>query len=88
MRWILVLLHLVAAAVALVFLVLAVLYIAVAAGALWTNQVAGTVILLVPGLGIGWLAIRMLLGLRASFIRRHRRWLVERALPRARIVQR
>jgi hypothetical protein len=88
MRWILVLLHLVAAAVALVFLVLAALYIAVAAAALCTNQVAGTVILLVPGGGLGWLAIRVLLGLRASFNRRHRRWMVERALPRARIVQR
>ena len=88
MRWILVLLHLVAAAAVLVFLVLGVLYIAVAAGALCTNQVAGTVVLLVPGVGISWLAIRMLLGLRASFNRRRRRWLVERALPRARIVQR
>lgn len=88
MRWILVLLHLIAAAAVLVFLVLAALYIAVAACMLCADQVVRTVTVLGTGGGISGLAIRMLLGLRASFSRRHRRWLVERAVPRARIVQR
>jgi len=88
MRWVLALLHLIAAVVVLVFLVLAALIIAASACTLCANQVVRTVIVLVTGGGIGWLAIRMLLGLHANFSRQHRRWLVERALPRARIVLR
>jgi hypothetical protein len=76
-----VVLQTVAAAVALVFAVLAVIFVARSAWALWVDQLAGTVALLVIGAGVGYGAVRLGVGLRDVLTRR-------RALPRARIVRR
>lgn len=88
------LLHLVAAAVALLFIALAPICFVLGGWALWRADFGGNSagMLLLLGAGVGYVvisvAIRVLLGLRDSFIRRRRQYQAERDLPRATVVSR
>ncbi len=88
------LLHLVAAAVALLFIALALICFVLGGWALWRADFGGSSagMLLLLGAGVGYVAIsvaiRVLIGLRDSFIRRRRQYQAERDLPRATVVSR
>lgn len=82
------LLHLVAGAAALLFLVLGLIYVVLAAWMLWEREMITCGMLFGIGGGIGWAAVRALIGLRNSFIRRRRRYQAERDLPWATVVSR
>jgi hypothetical protein len=62
--------------------------------ALWEAKIGGSAagMLLVLGAGVGYVvisvAIRVLIGLRDSFIRRRRQYQADRDLPRATVVSR
>ncbi len=62
--------------------------------ALWEAEIGGSAagMLLVLGAGVGYVvifvAIRVLIGLRDSFIRRRRQYQADRDLPRATVVSR
>ena len=88
MRAILVLLYLVAAAAALLFAALALIYVALAGWALWERQVGAFLALSGLGALTGYFALRVLSGLRDSFIGWRRQCQADRDLPRATVVSR
>ena len=93
-RGIFVLLHLVAAAVVLLFVLLVLICLVLGGWALWEADVGGSSagLLLVLGAGVGYVvisvAIRVLIALRDSFVRRRRRYQADRDLPQATVVSR
>ncbi len=88
------LLYLVAAAVVLLFIMLVLICVVLGGWALWEAEIGGSSagMLLVLGAGVGYVvisvAIRVLIGLRDSFIRRRRQDQADRDLPRATVVSR
>ena len=93
-RGIFVLLYLVAAAVVVLFIILVLSCVVLGGWALWEAGIGGSAagMLLVLGAGVGYVvisvAIRVLISLRDSFIRRRRRYQADRDLPRATLVSR
>lgn len=87
-RRFLLLLHVLAAAAALLFIVLALLYAVLAAWTLSERQVAAFVAMSVLGAFTGYVGIRVLIGLDESFLSWRRQWLADQALPRAVVVVR
>lgn len=87
-RGFLLLLHLLAATAALLFLVLALLYVVLAAWTLWERQVTAFVAMSVLGGFTGYVGIRVLIGLGESFVSCRRQWVADQALPRAVVVLR
>jgi hypothetical protein len=87
-RGILVVLHLIAAAAAVLFIGLALIYVVLAGWALWERQIAAFAAMFVLGAFSGYVAIRVLIGLGDSVIRWRRQCLAERDLPRATVVSR
>jgi hypothetical protein len=93
-RGIFVLLYLVAAAVVLLFIMVVLICVVLGGWALWEAEIGGSAagMLLVLGASVGYVvisvAIRVLIGLRDSFIRRRRQYQADRDLPRATVVSR
>jgi uncharacterized membrane protein YedE/YeeE len=89
-----VLLHLVAAAMVLLFIIVVLISVVLGGWALWEVDIGGSSagLLLVLGAGVGYVvisvAIRVLIALRDSFIRRRRQSQADRDLPRATLVSR
>ncbi|HEX3765477.1 MAG TPA: hypothetical protein VHW23_42570 [Kofleriaceae bacterium] len=88
MRRFVLLLHVLAAAAALLFIVLALLYVVLAAWTLWERQVAAFAAMAVLSAFTGYVGIRVLIALEESFLSWHRQWLADQVLPRAVVVVR
>lgn len=86
MRVILVLLHLVAAAAALSFALLALSYIVLAVWMLWERQIAAFRAMFLIGAPTGYVAVLVLIGLGDSFLSWRSQVLADRDLLRATVV--
>ena len=81
-------LHGFAAVAALLFIVLALLYVVLAGWALWEREVVAFVAMSVFGAFTGYIGVRVLIGLGDRFLSWRRRYLADHALPRAVVVLR
>lgn len=80
--------YLIAAAAGLLFAVLALICVPLAGWALWEGQIGAFLALSGLGALTGYVALRVLVGLRDSFIGWRRRCQADRDLPRATVVSR